>query len=118
MLAVVYARRKIPIYAHLDKSSNRVISDHSDITYLVAKKDSKAEIAPWVHLHQEVPHSKVIDTNGAENLTAGIIFPRLENPMIMCSTPKGSVRRCCTPAKKLLDSSSKLATIGPTGEPS
>ncbi|GKC32380.1 reverse transcriptase domain-containing protein [Tanacetum coccineum] len=54
-----------------------VYTDHSALKYLFAKKDSKARLLWWVLLLQEFTF-KVIDTKGAENLTADHLS-RLEN---------------------------------------
>ncbi|GJT51825.1 reverse transcriptase domain-containing protein [Tanacetum coccineum] len=67
MLAVVYAFEKFWSYLILNKSI--VYTDHSALKYLFAKKDSKARLLRWVLLLQEFTF-KVIDTKGAENLTA------------------------------------------------
>ncbi|GJX91900.1 DNA-directed DNA polymerase [Tanacetum coccineum] len=67
MLAVVYAFEKFRSYLILNKSI--VYTDHSALKYLFAKKDSKARLLRWVLLLQEFKF-KVIDTKGAENLSA------------------------------------------------
>ncbi|GJQ91476.1 reverse transcriptase domain-containing protein [Tanacetum coccineum] len=54
-----------------------VYTDHSTLKYLFAKKDSKARLLRWVVLLQEFTF-KVIDTKGAENLTADHLS-RLDN---------------------------------------
>ncbi|GKA63205.1 reverse transcriptase domain-containing protein [Tanacetum coccineum] len=76
MLAVVYAFEKFRSYLILNKSI--VYTDHSALKYLFAKKDSKARLLRWVLLLQEFDFN-VIDTKGAENLTADHLS-RLENP--------------------------------------
>ncbi|GJU04678.1 reverse transcriptase domain-containing protein [Tanacetum coccineum] len=76
MLAVVYAFEKFRSYLILNKSV--VYTDHSALKYLFAKKDSKARLLRWVLLLQEFDFN-VIDTKGAENLTADHLS-RLENP--------------------------------------
>nr|GEW65110.1 reverse transcriptase domain-containing protein [Tanacetum cinerariifolium] len=76
MLGVVYAFKKFRSYLIMNKSI--VYTDHSDLKYLFAKKDSKERFLRWVLLLQEFTF-KVIDTKGAENLTADYLS-RLENP--------------------------------------
>ncbi|GJU62984.1 reverse transcriptase domain-containing protein [Tanacetum coccineum] len=63
-----------------------VYTDHSALKYLFAKKDSKARLLRWVLLLQEFTF-KVIDTKGAENLTADHLS-RLENPYENVLDPK------------------------------
>ncbi|GJV29347.1 reverse transcriptase domain-containing protein [Tanacetum coccineum] len=62
-----------------------------DKKYLLAKKDSKARLLRWVLLLQEFTF-KVIDTKGAENLTAENLavdhLSRLENPYENVLDPK------------------------------
>ncbi|GKC69334.1 reverse transcriptase domain-containing protein [Tanacetum coccineum] len=84
MLAVVYAFEKFRSYLILNKSI--VYTDHSALKYLFAKKDSKARLLRWVLLLQEFKF-KVIDTKGAEKLTADHLF-RLENPYENVLDPK------------------------------
>ncbi|GKA44632.1 reverse transcriptase domain-containing protein [Tanacetum coccineum] len=84
MLAVVYAFEKFRSYLILNKSI--VYTDHSALKYLFAKKDSKARLIQWVLLLQEFKF-KVIDTKGAENLTADHLS-RLENPYENALDPK------------------------------
>ncbi|GKC57083.1 reverse transcriptase domain-containing protein [Tanacetum coccineum] len=84
MLAVVYAFEKFWSYLILNKSI--VYTDHSALKYLFAKKDSKARLLRWVLLLQEFKF-KVIDTKGAENLTADHLS-RLENPYENVLDPK------------------------------
>ncbi|GJY99337.1 reverse transcriptase domain-containing protein [Tanacetum coccineum] len=84
MLAVVYAFEKFQSYVILIKSI--VYTDHSALKYLFAKKDSKARLLRWVLLLQEFKF-KVIDTKGAENLTANHLS-RLENPYENVLDPK------------------------------
>ncbi|GJV53042.1 reverse transcriptase domain-containing protein [Tanacetum coccineum] len=84
MLAVVYAFEKFRSYLILNKSI--VYTDHSALKYLFAKKDSKARLLRWVLLLQEFK-VKVIDTKGAENLTADHLS-RLENPYENVLDPK------------------------------
>ncbi|GJS35968.1 reverse transcriptase domain-containing protein [Tanacetum coccineum] len=103
MLAVVYAFEKFRSYLILNKSI--VYTDHSALKYLFAKKDSKARLLRWVLLLQEFTF-KVIDTKGAENLTADHLS-RLENPYENVLDPKE--------AKKLL-TSSQLAIVDPSGD--
>ncbi|GJZ29293.1 reverse transcriptase domain-containing protein [Tanacetum coccineum] len=76
MLAMVYAFEKFWSFLMLNK--NIVYTDHSALKYLFAKKDSKARLLRWVLLLQEFDFN-VIDTKGAENLTADHLS-RLENP--------------------------------------
>nr|GEW62301.1 reverse transcriptase domain-containing protein [Tanacetum cinerariifolium] len=76
MLVVVYAFEKFRSYLIINKRI--VYTDHSALKYLFAKKDSKARLLRWVLLLQEFTF-KVIDTKGAENLTADHLS-RLENP--------------------------------------
>nr|GEU77855.1 hypothetical protein [Tanacetum cinerariifolium] len=76
MLAVVYAFEKFWSYLIMNKSI--VCTDHFALKYLFAKKDSKARLLRWVLLLQEFTF-KVIDTKGAENLTADYLS-QLENP--------------------------------------
>ncbi|GJX07237.1 reverse transcriptase domain-containing protein [Tanacetum coccineum] len=89
MLAVVYAFEKFRSYLILNKSI--VYTDHSALKYLFAKKDSKARLLRWVLLLQEFTF-KVIDTKGAENLTAENLaadhLSRLENPYENVLDPK------------------------------
>nr|GEX17089.1 hypothetical protein [Tanacetum cinerariifolium] len=75
MLAVVYAFEKFRSYFIMNKSI--VHTDHSALKYLFAKKDTKARLLRWVLLLQEFDF-KVLDTKGAENLTADHLS-RLEN---------------------------------------
>ncbi|GKC59101.1 reverse transcriptase domain-containing protein [Tanacetum coccineum] len=63
-----------------------VYTDHSALKYLFSKKDSKARLLWWVLLLQEFTF-KVIDTKGAENLTADHLS-RLENPYKNVLDPK------------------------------
>nr|GEW20457.1 reverse transcriptase domain-containing protein [Tanacetum cinerariifolium] len=67
MLAIVYAFEKFRSYLIMNKSI--VHTDHSALKYLFAKKDAKARLFWWVLLLQEF-NFKVLDTKGAENLTA------------------------------------------------
>nr|GEX44001.1 reverse transcriptase domain-containing protein [Tanacetum cinerariifolium] len=76
MLTVVYAFKKFRSYLIMNKSM--VYTDHFALKYLFAKKDSKARLLRWVLLLQEFTF-KVIDTKGAENLTADHLS-RQENP--------------------------------------
>ncbi|GJS65274.1 reverse transcriptase domain-containing protein [Tanacetum coccineum] len=76
MLVVVYAFEKFRSYLIMNKSI--VYTDHSALKYLFAKKDAKARLLRWVLLLLEFDF-KVIDTKGAENLTADHLS-RLENP--------------------------------------
>ncbi|GJZ11943.1 reverse transcriptase domain-containing protein [Tanacetum coccineum] len=84
MLAVVYAFEKFWSYLILNKSI--VYTDHSALKYLFAKKDSKARLLRWVPILQEFDFN-VIDTKGAENLTADHLS-RLENPYKYVLDPK------------------------------
>nr|GEW97144.1 reverse transcriptase domain-containing protein [Tanacetum cinerariifolium] len=84
MLAVVYAFKKFRSYLIMNKSI--VYTDHSALKYLFAKKDYKARLLRWVLLLQEFKF-KVIDTKGAENLTADHLS-RLENPHQNVLDPK------------------------------
>nr|GEV75928.1 hypothetical protein [Tanacetum cinerariifolium] len=84
MLAVMYAFEKFRSYLIMNKSI--VYTDHSALEYLFAKKDSKARLLRWVLLLQEFTF-KVIDTKGAENLTADHLS-RLENPHQNVLDPK------------------------------
>nr|GEW28324.1 hypothetical protein [Tanacetum cinerariifolium] len=84
MLAVVYAFDKFQSYLNMNKSI--VYMDHSALKYLFTKKDSKARLLRWVLLLQEFKF-KVIDTKGAENLSADHLS-RLENPHQNMLEPK------------------------------
>nr|GEY96714.1 reverse transcriptase domain-containing protein [Tanacetum cinerariifolium] len=84
MLAVVYAFDKFRSYQIMNKSI--VYTDHSALKYLFAKKDSKARLLQWV-LHLQEFTFKVIDTKGAENLSADHLS-RLENPHQNVLDPK------------------------------
>nr|GEV80398.1 reverse transcriptase domain-containing protein [Tanacetum cinerariifolium] len=84
MLAVVYAFEKFRSYLIMNKSI--VHTDHSALKYLFAKKDAKARLLRWVLLLQEFDF-KVLDTKGAENLTADHLS-RLENPYENVLDPK------------------------------
>nr|GFA39445.1 putative reverse transcriptase domain-containing protein [Tanacetum cinerariifolium] len=75
ILAVVYAFEKFRSYRIMNKSI--VHTDHSALKYLFSKKDAKARLLRWILLLQEFDF-KVLDTKGAENLTANHL-PRLEN---------------------------------------
>nr|GEV35033.1 reverse transcriptase domain-containing protein [Tanacetum cinerariifolium] len=124
MLAVVYAFKIFWSYLILNKSI--VYTDHSALKYLFAKKDSKARLLRWVLLLQEFTF-KVIDTKGAENLTADHLS-RLENPHQNMLDPKEinesfpfetlnvvSFRgNSSTPWKPL--TFSRLATMDPPGD--
>nr|GEZ99073.1 reverse transcriptase domain-containing protein [Tanacetum cinerariifolium] len=59
---------------------------HSALKYLFAKKDAKARLLRWVLLLQEFDFD-VLDTKGAENLTADHLS-RLENPYENMLDPK------------------------------
>nr|GFA39299.1 reverse transcriptase domain-containing protein [Tanacetum cinerariifolium] len=84
MLAVVYAFEKFRYYLIMNKSI--VHMDHSTLKYLYAKKDAKARLLWWVLLLQEFDF-KVLDTKGAENLTADHLS-RLENSYENVLEPK------------------------------
>nr|GEV33283.1 reverse transcriptase domain-containing protein [Tanacetum cinerariifolium] len=84
MLAVVYAFKKFRSYLIMNKSI--VLTDHSALKYLFAKKDYKARFLRWV-LHLQEFTFKVIDTKGAENLAADHLS-RLENPHQNVLDPK------------------------------
>nr|GEY07262.1 reverse transcriptase domain-containing protein [Tanacetum cinerariifolium] len=84
MLYVVYAFKKFQSYLIMNKSI--VHTDHSALKYLFAKKDAKARLLRWVLLLQEFDF-KVLDTKGAENLTADHLS-RLENPYENVLDPK------------------------------
>nr|GEX38836.1 reverse transcriptase domain-containing protein [Tanacetum cinerariifolium] len=84
MLAVVYAFEKFRSYLIFNKSI--VYTDHFVLKYLFAKKASKARLLWWILLLQEFKF-KVIDTKGAENLTADHLS-RLENPHQNVLDPK------------------------------
>nr|GFB00545.1 DNA-directed DNA polymerase [Tanacetum cinerariifolium] len=84
MLAVLYAFEKFRSYLIMKKSI--VHTDHSALKYLFAKKDAKARLLQWVLLLQEFDF-KVLDTKGAENLTAEHLS-RLENPYENMLDPK------------------------------
>nr|GEX71351.1 reverse transcriptase domain-containing protein [Tanacetum cinerariifolium] len=83
-LAVVYAFEKFRSYLIMNKSI--VHTDHSALKYLFAKKDAKARLLRWVLLLQEFDF-KVLDTKGAENLTADHLS-QLENPYENVLDPK------------------------------
>nr|GEZ92108.1 reverse transcriptase domain-containing protein [Tanacetum cinerariifolium] len=85
MLAVVYAFKKFRSYLIMNKSI--VHTNHSALKYLFAKKDATARLLRWVLLLQEF-NFKVLDTKGAENLTADHLS-RLENPYQNVLDPKG-----------------------------
>nr|GEW27773.1 putative reverse transcriptase domain-containing protein [Tanacetum cinerariifolium] len=85
MLAVVYAFEKFWSYLIMNKSI--VHTDHSALKYPFAKKDVKVRLLRWVLLLQEFDF-KVLDTKGAENLTADHLS-RLENPYENVLDPKG-----------------------------
>nr|GEX85096.1 reverse transcriptase domain-containing protein [Tanacetum cinerariifolium] len=84
MLAVVYAFEKFWSYLIINKSI--VHTDHSALKYLFAKKDAKERLLRWVLLLQEFDF-KVLDTKGAENITADHLS-RLENPYENVLDPK------------------------------
>ncbi|GJT77485.1 reverse transcriptase domain-containing protein [Tanacetum coccineum] len=112
MLAVVYAFKKFRSYLILNKSV--VYTNHSALKYLFAKKDSKARLLRWVLLLQEFT-IKVIDTKGAENLTADHLS-RLENlHENVLDLKEGCVPSKEAQAKKLL-TSSQLAIVDPPGD--
>nr|GEV19495.1 DNA-directed DNA polymerase [Tanacetum cinerariifolium] len=83
-LAVVYAFEKFWSYLIMNKSI--VYTDHLAFKYLFAKKDFKVRLLRWVLLLQEFTF-KVIDTKGAENLTADHLS-QLENPHQNVLDPK------------------------------
>nr|GEX25642.1 uncharacterized protein [Tanacetum cinerariifolium] len=84
MLAIVYAFEKFRSYLIMNKSI--VHTNHSALRYFFAKKDAKARLLRWVLLLQEFDF-KVLDTKGAENLTADHLS-RLENPYENMLDPK------------------------------
>nr|GEY75300.1 reverse transcriptase domain-containing protein [Tanacetum cinerariifolium] len=84
MFAVVYAFEKFRSYLTMNKSI--VHMDHFALKYLFAKKDAKLRLLRWVLLFQEF-NFKVLDTKGAENLTADHLS-RLENPYENVLDPK------------------------------
>nr|GEU30817.1 reverse transcriptase domain-containing protein [Tanacetum cinerariifolium] len=84
MLVVVHAFEKFRSYLILNKII--VYTDHSALKYLFQKKDSNARLLQWVLLLQEFTF-KVIDTKGAENVTADHLS-RLENPHQNVLDPK------------------------------
>nr|GEW43281.1 DNA-directed DNA polymerase [Tanacetum cinerariifolium] len=84
IFAVVYAFEKF--WSDLNMNKSIVYTDHSALKYLFAKKDSKARLLRWVLLLQEFTF-KVIDTKGAENLSADHLS-RLENPHQNVLDPK------------------------------
>nr|GFA48415.1 reverse transcriptase domain-containing protein [Tanacetum cinerariifolium] len=129
MLAVVYALEKFRSYLIMNKSI--VHTDHSALKYLFAKKDAKAKLLWWVLLLQEFDF-KVLDTKGAENLTADHLS-RLENPYENVLDPKeinetipletlsmvtfcGDSSAPCVCTAKKLSTFSKLATMDPRGD--
>ncbi|GJX81678.1 reverse transcriptase domain-containing protein [Tanacetum coccineum] len=86
MLAVVYAFEKFRSYLILNKSI--VYTDHSALKYLFElKRFPRQDSFVGFLLLQEVSHFKVIDTKGAENLTADHLS-RLENPYENVLDPK------------------------------
>nr|GEY73994.1 reverse transcriptase domain-containing protein [Tanacetum cinerariifolium] len=84
MLAVVYAFEKFRSYLIMNKCT--VHTDHSALKYLFAKKDAKARLLRWVLLLQEFDFD-VLDTKGAENLTADHLS-HLEKPYENVLDPK------------------------------
>nr|GFA57354.1 reverse transcriptase domain-containing protein [Tanacetum cinerariifolium] len=84
MLAVVYAFEKFRSYIIMNKSI--VLTHHSALKYLFAKKDAKARLLRWVLLLQEFDF-KDLDTKGAENLAADHLS-RLENTYENVLNPK------------------------------
>ncbi|GJU56236.1 reverse transcriptase domain-containing protein [Tanacetum coccineum] len=77
----------LPFELMCDASNFAIVyTDHSALKYLFAKKDSKARLLRWVLLLQEFDFN-VIDTKGAENLTADHLS-RLENPYENVLDPK------------------------------
>nr|GEY26302.1 DNA-directed DNA polymerase [Tanacetum cinerariifolium] len=84
MLAVVYAFKKFRSYLIMNKSI--VLTDHSALKYLFAKKDAKARVLQWVLLLQQFDF-KVLDTKGVKNLAANHLS-RLENPYENVLDPK------------------------------
>nr|GEY30800.1 reverse transcriptase domain-containing protein [Tanacetum cinerariifolium] len=76
MLAVVYAFEKFRPYLVLSKSV--VYTDHSDLKYIISKKNSKPSLIRWVLLLQEFDII-IHDKKGTENLAANHLS-RLENP--------------------------------------
>nr|GEX31022.1 reverse transcriptase domain-containing protein [Tanacetum cinerariifolium] len=76
MLAVVYAFEKFRPYLVLSKSI--VYTDHSDLKYLLSKKDSKPRLIRWVLLLQEFDII-IRDKKGTKNLATDHLS-RLENP--------------------------------------
>nr|GEU46629.1 DNA-directed DNA polymerase [Tanacetum cinerariifolium] len=72
-IAVVYAFKKLWSYLIMNKSI--VYTDHFNLKYLFAKKDSKARLLRWVLLLQEFTF-KVIDIKGAKNLVADHLSTR------------------------------------------
>ncbi|GJU13575.1 reverse transcriptase domain-containing protein [Tanacetum coccineum] len=77
----------LPFELMCDASNFAIVyTNHSALKYLFAKKDSKARLLWWVLLLQEFTF-KVIDTKGAENLSADQLS-RLENPYENVLDPK------------------------------
>nr|GEV86013.1 reverse transcriptase domain-containing protein [Tanacetum cinerariifolium] len=84
ILAMVYAFEKL--WSYIIKNKSIVYTDHYALKYRFVKKDSKARLIRWVLLLQDFTF-KVIDTKGAENLTADHLS-RLENPHQNVLDPK------------------------------
>ncbi|GJV12113.1 reverse transcriptase domain-containing protein [Tanacetum coccineum] len=85
MLAVVYAFEKFRSYLILNKSI--VYTDHFDLKYLFAKKDSKARLLRWVLLLQEFTFKVNDPKKDPENLATDHLS-RLENPYENMLDPK------------------------------
>nr|GEY83656.1 reverse transcriptase domain-containing protein [Tanacetum cinerariifolium] len=84
MLAVVYAFKQFWSYLIMNKSIVHMV--HFALKYLFAKKHAKARLLRWVLLLQEFDF-KVLNTKGAENLTADHLS-QLENPYENVLDPK------------------------------
>nr|GEY81601.1 reverse transcriptase domain-containing protein [Tanacetum cinerariifolium] len=82
-----YPKLDLPFELMCDASDFAIVlTDHSALKYLFAKKDAKARLLRWVLLLQEFDFD-VLDMKGAENLMADHLS-RLENPYENVLDPK------------------------------
>ena len=93
MLAVVYALDKF--CAYLVGSDIIIFTDHSDLKYLLTKKNAKARLIRWVLLLQEfnlqMKDKKVVENVVADHLLRLTIAQNTHNPPINNEFPEESL---------------------------